>query len=84
MCYLGDCVIWAYGLHYGVWLCYSGYSLPCGAWLCYLGVAIVFITGYGCYLVIWLFYFCSMAFIWGMVILFWAIVRPSLGLGQHG
>ena len=28
---------------------------------------IVFITGYGCYLAVWLFYFWSMAFIWGMV-----------------
>ena len=45
---------------------------------------IVFITGYGCYLAVWLFYFWSMAFIWGMVILFWVIVRPGLGVGQHG
>ena len=69
------CVIWGYGC------VIRGYSLPYGAWLCYLGVAIVFITGYGCYLAVWLFYFWSMAFIWGMVILFWVIVRPGLGLG---
>ena len=32
------CVIWGYGLHYEVWLCYLGYGLHYEVWLCYLGV----------------------------------------------
>ena len=45
------------------------------------------IWGYSLHYRVWLLFGCmvilfwSMAFIWGMVILFWVIVRPGLGLG---
>ena len=45
---------------------------------------IVFITGYGCYLAVWLYYFGVWPSFEGMVILFGFIVRPGLGLGQYG